>query len=371
MKKNYVYSFSLLVLLLGLTFNASSQYCTSFDYGYFFDCDEGDGVEVLNITGASSTSINYASTACNAAAYWNLTNTSITFEQGGSYSGNAMSGYYDNIMSIWIDFNNNNTFESSEKLVSEVAIDDISSTSFSIVIPGTAQTGTHRMRVMAGFNSSTPPVVLDPCNYSPVFNGPILWSGRVQDFTVNIIPNTPTPVKMSRLTASNKNGASLLDWHTFMELNNKGFEVQQSGNATDFTTIAFVNSKAKEGNSNYIISYSADVNIYKNTFFRIAQVDFDGNKTFSNVVSLSPEFNQSSDIHIIPNPATNTFVLNSDLQITDEGILVEIYSLTGKIVHKEKYFGQNSIDVSSLSTGSYIVKVRNGATVKTAKLIKK
>jgi len=61
---------------------------------------------------------------------------------------------------------------------------------------------------------------------------------------------------------------------------------------------------------------------------------------------------------IYPNPASGVLYLNSEVFGN-----VEIYDLTGKMIMSEELYGESEINVSSLKTGLYIIKVRlNNAT---------
>ena len=65
-----------------------------------------------------------------------------------------------------------------------------------------------------------------------------------------------------------------------------------------------------------------------------------------------------------PNPATDY------VKVDGEGVeAVEIYSLAGALVASEKY--ENTVSVSNLAKGTYLVKVVTVNGVKVEKLIKK
>lgn len=65
-----------------------------------------------------------------------------------------------------------------------------------------------------------------------------------------------------------------------------------------------------------------------------------------------------------PNPSSDFFRISSDYT---EGFNVKVYSLTGQLVHQGIYVNDQNIDVSTLSTGLYLVQVNNS----TFKFIKK
>jgi len=98
---------------------------------------------------------------------------------------------------------------------------------------------------------------------------------------------TALPVSLSSFNAENiENKYSHLTWKTNSEVNNNGFEIQRSLNSSYFELVGWVNG---HGNSSTLKSYSFDdFEVIKgNTYYyRLKQVDFDGNFVYSNVVSV-------------------------------------------------------------------------------------
>ncbi|MBT8395072.1 MAG: T9SS type A sorting domain-containing protein, partial [Bacteroidia bacterium] len=83
--------------------------------------------------------------------------------------------------------------------------------------------------------------------------------------------------------------------------------------------------------------------------------------------TLSIQENSFNNIHFFPNPLNgNKLYIN-----TNETIKVEIYNVLGKrIIFSEANPNMNSLDVSKLSNGIYLVKIGNGKQSITKKLIK-
>lgn len=87
------------------------------------------------------------------------------------------------------------------------------------------------------------------------------------------------------------------------------------------------------------------------------------------MVSLEEESNPIN-ISLFPNPAQDFIQLKSTTQEVDH---YELYSLSGKLVQNGKIFSKTqSIDISSLKSGSYIIKVfnKNQAQLQSIKMIK-
>ncbi|MFH0867125.1 MAG: C25 family cysteine peptidase [Bacteroidota bacterium] len=115
---------------------------------------------------------------CVGDGYSDHTNRIATLALDNKYEVQAAVGYANEMLSLWIDFNNNNIFGLSELLLTDMNITAANVlTSDSIEIPAGANTGYHRMRVrIHRINTST-----DPC---VAFD-----YGETHDYLVNIIDN--------------------------------------------------------------------------------------------------------------------------------------------------------------------------------------
>lgn len=106
-------------------------------------------------------------------------NTGLNLHPGNSYSFSMQPGYsgsaYTDKFAVWIDFNQDGTFDASE-----MVIDASSNTTVqgNVVIPNSAVLGRTRVRFMIFGSSSNP----DPC-YNFQF-----W-GEVEDYCINITSN--------------------------------------------------------------------------------------------------------------------------------------------------------------------------------------
>lgn len=86
------------------------------------------------------------------------------------------------------------------------------------------------------------------------------------------------------------------------------------------------------------------------------------------LVSLSTENNSINDIEVYPNPVLN------DLNITIDNLhlsetKVSVYTILGKKILT--FENKKNIDVSSLKSGVYLLKIKNGTSLKSLKFIKK
>jgi len=78
-----------------------------------------------------------------------------------------------------------------------------------------------------------------------------------------------------------------------------------------------------------------------------------GNPSCDNV-SIDDTTLKSPSIKVYPNPATNTFTIESE-----KGGLVTLYSLLGKQILKQEVSSMEEIDVSKIESGNYFLQLDN------------
>src|SRR5258706_3534139 len=95
-------------LLLGTTRHAQAQYCV--DNLYSYGCQFGDYINDVSVG-----SISQIGTGCGSNGYSDYTSLSATFEQTSTNTLTVTVGNYYEYVSMWIDFNDDYTFDASEK----------------------------------------------------------------------------------------------------------------------------------------------------------------------------------------------------------------------------------------------------------------
>ena len=165
----------------------------------------------------------------------------------------------------------------------------------------------------------------------------------------------PLPIELNKFTAYKKGNYVQLDWTTASETDNDYFEIEKSN--TGFTWVA-IEKIDGAGNSSVPLAYnSEDRNPFLGTnYYRIKQTDFDGTVTYSQIRKVMFD-NQTSLIY--PNPAKN------EIHITTSGNLstdVHLYNSLGQVIQTPKTFqnGSWTMDISSLKSGVYLVKIVSG-----------
>ncbi len=186
-------------------------------------------------------------------------------------------------------------------------------------------------------------------------------SNFIGTFTVS----TPLSVKFEDISVKRKDNNNELSWTTASETNNDYFEIQHSKDGQIFETIGKVKGN---GNSTETQNYTylhSNVSA-KDSYYRLKQVDYDGRYEYSSIVSVGLDTENLKPLAIAPNPVTdmlNVFGLDDDAtyKITD---FAGRQYLSGFIAP-----GQ-TLEVSSLNSGFYLVTIQNGTSVSSFKMIK-
>ncbi len=173
------------------------------------------------------------------------------------------------------------------------------------------------------------------------------------------------PVELTYFRGQAVEESSLLTWETATETNNEGFEIQWASSSEQMVPIAIGSSWQSigfvkgAGDSFETRTYQF---VHKNpvkgvNYYRLKQIDYDGNFEYSNVVSV--DFSVvGSRLSVVPNPVqSGEFTLYLP-ENEAESIPLEIYDYTGKLIQQQTlYENQSSIDVDQLLPGIYLVRV--------------
>ncbi len=151
-------------------------------------------------TGAS-TNMAYSSTVGGTGGYQNLTATNKISNYGGSVTPISLTAGGPTVgFAVWIDWNNNLSFETSERVYVTTAYTTTTSGA-TITVPAGTALGNYRMRVVTNYNNSAPS---NPCE--------AFARGEYIDFTFEV--NTPPAcVVPAGLTASPvTSNAATISW---------------------------------------------------------------------------------------------------------------------------------------------------------------
>lgn len=178
-----------------------------------------------------------------------------------------------------------------------------------------------------------------------------------QPITTNTVFNTigiplldvTLPIELLQFNAyldENQNGQ--LTWITASEINNSHFEVQRSIDGRHFAAIGKMEGK---GTTSELHSYQfEDSNLPSTTstvYYRLKQIDFNGQYSYSKVISLSLQNKRATKVWY--NAAQNNLEV-----VAAEALQLQIYDATGRLLKSVGIMkGKQKIDVGNLASGVY------------------
>lgn len=180
------------------------------------------------------------------------------------------------------------------------------------------------------------------------------------------------PVKISPLSCTlDKDNQVILTWHTYAEINNKGFQVQYGTDGIHFDNGRFQPSKALNGNSTIPLDYKVSAGPLTGVkYYRLKQIDLNGHISYSNIIRFQG-VNTGFSIKAYPNPAHGFINIHLEGVLSPKG-QVFIMGLAGRVLkHQDITEADSKIDLSGLAAGLYILKYADGVHHSTIKIIKK
>ena len=142
-------------------------------YASGINCTLGDGFDGLVIG-----DIDNSASGCSTDGYGNFTTMTTDLEQGGIYDLTITTGYSNQYIRVWIDFNDDYVFDtnSDELILDNHLIAAVGTSTIQVTIPSDATLGSHVMRAKANWNSIVPDDACEVTSY-----------GETEDYTVNIV----------------------------------------------------------------------------------------------------------------------------------------------------------------------------------------
>ena len=175
------------------------------------------------------------------------------------------------------------------------------------------------------------------------------------------------PIELLYFKGETSEHYNTLLWETVSEINNDFFQIEKSNDAVNWEIVAVLDGA---GNSTESISYSTrDDNPLRGiTYYRLKQVDFDGESSYSDIISLENKYNELDIINVHPNPSDEGFSFTfSSSYSGDEEICLTLYNSTGRVVESKCYEVRSGINshyfkISDLSGGLYNAVFTSGGS---------
>lgn len=174
------------------------------------------------------------------------------------------------------------------------------------------------------------------------------------------------PVEIINFNISAASSEIALSWQTASEIDNAGFEIQRSKNGVDFQTLSFIEGRGSTGDlQSYSFVDDSKLRTNKLYYYRLKQIDFDGNFDYSNVLSTKLIGTEISGV-FSPNPISSgqTRLVYSTPE--NGQLTLRIFDVMGKELLTNNYpvaKGLNTIDLNldQLKGDLFFVKMEQGS----------
>jgi len=181
--------------------------------------------------------------------------------------------------------------------------------------------------------------------------------------TVRSPEGGPLPIFLSSFYVQRKSNNVNLNWQTQQEINVKSFEIQRSTGNSPYVTVGTVSGHGTSSNFQSY-SFTDNANTSKSvSFYRLKIVDLDGKISYTSIKSVKGSGALASFI-VFPNPSFG----HAKITITDlnEPTDVRVLDNAGRLIKLITLTNTNSVEVSNLQQGGYIVQItgkNSGETV--------
>ncbi len=180
----------------------------------------------------------------------------------------------------------------------------------------------------------------------------------------SILPATPgtlnpctvgaLPISLSSFNYNLNDKTVQLTWETVSESNNAYFEIEASTDGMNFHSIGRVNGA---GNSNSLKKYSfTDNNPNYINHYRLKQIDKDGQFSYSKILFVKVA--KANPLVLVQNAVKSNLQIQINTEQSNIGSLT-IFDFSGReLLHLKGKNGSQNINVSSLSSGKYLIRLR-------------
>lgn len=181
---------------------------------------------------------------------------------------------------------------------------------------------------------------------------PLMTSDRAGD------TGNPLPVELIDYDVKLVKDHTISTWSTATETNNSHFIVSKSSDGIRYEDVSIIEG---QGNSSELSNYEfIDDKLFPgNNYYKLTQVDLDGTTTELGTRIIA--YFTGLEVNLSPNPA-KSYVNVEFFSKSDKESIIQIYDMQGKLIKSydeiiTKGESQARIDISSLQTGMYILRI--------------
>ncbi len=176
----------------------------------------------------------------------------------------------------------------------------------------------------------------------------------------------PLPLKLLEFKASKKSSAVQLDWQTADEQNSDKFTIEHSTDGREFIAIGEVDAKGNSSTAANNYGFLHKDPAPGSNYYRLKMMDKDGTFEYSSVQKIYEGTEQA--VTLFPNPAGKAVTVKGILEYENLSI-TDMYGK--KLIERTIRQDIETIDISNLSNGIYMIQLFKNVERKTLKFVKK
>lgn len=198
------------------------------------------------------------------------------------------------------------------------------------------------------------------------------YSVYMKDFQITNAVTLPVSLLQFQATLNDK--STSLTWTTNNHFNFSHFVVEKSTDARNFSEAVMVmGAESTTAQSSYTYKDDLKNSTSKTVYYRLKMVDVDEKYTYSEVRMVRLVTENKIQISTFPNPVVNELRVMVPANWQEKTVTYEIYNSNGVMmsrVQNARAAQVQQLNVQSLNSGNYVVRVSNGSTVSTSKFVK-
>ena len=178
------------------------------------------------------------------------------------------------------------------------------------------------------------------------------------------LTNTVLPITWNRFSVENNGKSSLLSFSTASETNNSHFDIERSADGRNFEVIGTIKG-AGDSRDERRYEFTDERPVQGINYYRIKQIDYDGKYSYSDTKSV--RHIDKGIVVVAPRNTDGRLDITTDIDQYE----VSVWNASGQQVSSfHALSGSQSIDISTLQSGIYFVKVTGLTSNETVRILK-
>lgn len=178
----------------------------------------------------------------------------------------------------------------------------------------------------------------------------------VDNLIVGEVNCSPLPVEFITINATPTEYRSIdIEWSTASELNCSHFIVERMNSHQKWDSLGITKGSGTSNTANHYL-FTDQQPISGTSYYRVRQVDYDGDTSYSPIFSVQLLKNE---LVAIPNPSSGYFIIHiPNSQTSNTSSPINVYNQVGEMVLQKHIDKKNqvSIDLSHLPSGIYMLE---------------